>query len=143
MSGWGLRLLLPRVQSGGRTVLAEAFGEAGARVVEVAAYESRCPEGLPSGALQALQQRRLDAITFASAKTVRHTARMLQDSFGADWPDLLAGLQLISIGPQTSRSCLEALGRVDAEADPHDLEGLAQACVQALSRRTDEFRAEP
>ncbi|NDD69549.1 MAG: uroporphyrinogen-III synthase, partial [Synechococcaceae bacterium WB9_4xC_028] len=37
VSGWGLRLLLPRVQSGGRTVLAEAFGEAGARVVEVAA----------------------------------------------------------------------------------------------------------
>lgn len=30
-SGWGLRLLLPRVQSGGRTLLAEAFGEAGAR----------------------------------------------------------------------------------------------------------------
>lgn len=44
VSGWGLRLLLPRVQSGGRTLLAEAFGEAGARVVEVAAYESRCPK---------------------------------------------------------------------------------------------------
>ncbi len=132
VSGWGLRLLLPRVQSGGRTVLAEAFGEAGARIVEVAAYESRCPRGLPSGALQALQQHRLDAITFASAKTVRHTAQMLQDSFGESWPTVLDGLRLISIGPQTSRSCREALGRVDAEADPHDLEGLAQACVQAL-----------
>ncbi|MFM7314766.1 MAG: uroporphyrinogen-III synthase, partial [Cyanobium sp.] len=48
VSGWGLRLLLPRVQSGGRTLLAEAFGEAGARVVEVAAYESRCPAELPA-----------------------------------------------------------------------------------------------
>ena len=133
VSGWGLRLLLPRVQSGGRTVLAEAFGEAGARVVEVAAYESRCPRGLPSRALQALQQRSLDAITFASAKTVRHTARMLQDSFGDEWPALLEGLQLISIGPQTSRSCCEWLGRVDGEADPHDLDGLVQACVKALA----------
>jgi uroporphyrinogen-III synthase len=132
VSGWGLRLLLPRVQSGGRTVLADAFAEAGARVVEVAAYESRCPQGLPSSAIQALQQQRLDAITFASAKTVRHTARMLQDSFGESWSTVLEGLQLISIGPQTSRSCIEALGRVDAEADPHDLEGLAQACIQAL-----------
>ena len=31
VSGWGLRMLLPRVQSGGRTVLADAFGEAGVR----------------------------------------------------------------------------------------------------------------
>ena len=28
---------------------------------------------------------------------------------------MLEGLQLISIGPQTSRSCIEALGRVDAD----------------------------
>jgi uroporphyrinogen-III synthase len=47
-SAWGLRLLIPRVQSGGRTLLAEAFAEAGARVVEVAAYETGCPPGLPS-----------------------------------------------------------------------------------------------
>ncbi len=141
VSGWGLRLLLPRVQSGGRTVLAEAFGEAGARVVEVAAYESRCPQGLPSGALQALQQERLDAITFASAKTVRHTARMLQDSFGEGWRAVLEGLRVISIGPQTSRSCHEELGRVDAEADPHDLEGLAQACVRALGASGGGVRA--
>ena len=32
VSGGGLKLLLPRVQSGGRTLLADAFGEAGVRV---------------------------------------------------------------------------------------------------------------
>jgi len=132
VSGWGLKLLLPRVQSGGRTLLAEAFGEAGARVVEVAAYETRCPEGLPSGALQALVQRQIDAISFSSAKTVRHTASMLQGNFGERWPEQLTGVQVVSIGPQTSRSCLEVLGRVDAEASPHDLEGLVQACVRAV-----------
>ncbi|MFN7900219.1 MAG: uroporphyrinogen-III synthase, partial [Synechococcaceae cyanobacterium] len=35
---------------------------------------------------------------------------------------------LVSIGPQTSRRCQELLGRVDAEADPHDLGGLVAAC---------------
>jgi uroporphyrinogen-III synthase len=66
-SGWGLRLLLPRVQSGGRTLLAEAFGEAGARVVEVPAYESRCPEGLPSATLQAIHgQKSTSAATGAN-----------------------------------------------------------------------------
>jgi len=38
----------------------------------------------------------------------------------------------VSIGPQTSARCLELLGRVDGEADPHDLDGLVAACVQAL-----------
>jgi uroporphyrinogen-III synthase len=132
VSGWGLRLLLPRVQSGGRTVLAEAFGEAGARVVEVAAYETRCPDGLPSDALAALSQGRLDALTFSSAKTVSHTVQLLMQAFGDDWPICLAHTRVVSIGPQTSARCRELLGRVDAEASPHDLEGLVAACVDAL-----------
>jgi len=138
-SAWGLRLLIPRVQSGGRTVLAEAFAEAGARVVEVAAYETGCPPGLPSAAVAALEAGRLDALTFSSAKTVHHTVSLLHKAFGHDWPDLLAphgdrprALALVSIGPQTTKACLELLGRVDAEATPHDLSGLVQACMTAL-----------
>ncbi|MFM7653078.1 MAG: uroporphyrinogen-III synthase [Vulcanococcus sp.] len=132
VSGWGLRLLLPRVQSGGRTVLAEAFGEAGARVVEVAAYESRCPDALPAATATALADGAVSAITFSSGKTVKHTAQLLEAAFGADWRSRLDGVALVSIGPQTSRSCREVLGRVDAEADPHDLDGLVTACTQAL-----------
>jgi uroporphyrinogen-III synthase len=41
---------------------------------------------------------------------------------------------VISIGPQTSRSCLQCFGRMDAEANPHDLEGLAAACAQAMQK---------
>ncbi|HYP04382.1 MAG TPA: uroporphyrinogen-III synthase [Cyanobium sp.] len=132
VSGWGLRLLLPRVQSGGRTVLAEAFAAAGARVVEVAAYETRCPEALPTATLQAIEQGRLDAITFSSAKTVSHTAALLERSFGEPWPQRLEGVRIVSIGPQTSERCRLVLGRVDGEADPHDLEGLVAACVLAF-----------
>jgi len=136
VSGWGLRLLLPRVQSGGRTLLAEAFAEAGARVVEVAAYETRCPDGLPSAAVAALEARRVEAITFSSGKTVSHTCRMLERSFGEGWAELLRSVRLVSIGPATSERCLQVLGRVDAEADPHDLEGLVDACARA-------FRSQP
>ena len=132
VSGWGLRLLLPRVQSGGRTLLAEAFGEAGARVVEVAAYESRCPQSLPADTARALADGAVSAITFSSGKTVRHTAQLLQQALGEGWRLQLEGLALVSIGPQTSRTCLEVLGRVDAEADPHDLDGLVEACGRAL-----------
>ncbi|MFM2080645.1 MAG: hypothetical protein RLZZ219_1327 [Cyanobacteriota bacterium] len=135
VSGWGLRLLLPRVQSGGRTLLAEAFGEAGARVVEVAAYESRCPGSLPTATAEALAKGRVSAITFSSGKTVRHTALLLEQAFGETWRQRLQPLALISIGPQTSRVCLELLGRVDGEADPHDLPGLVTASVRALRAR--------
>ena len=135
VSGWGLRLLLPRVQSGGRTVLAEAFGEAGARVVEVAAYESRCPDNLPAATAAALAAGTVDAITFSSGKTVQHTAQLLELQFGAAWQEPLQRVALVSIGPQTSHTCRALLGRVDAEADPHDLDGLVAACDQALASR--------
>ncbi|APD47619.1 MULTISPECIES: uroporphyrinogen-III synthase [unclassified Synechococcus] len=135
VSGWGLRLLLPRVQSGGRTLLGEAFAEAGARVVEAAAYESRCPARMPVATALALEQGRIDALTFSSGKTVIHTCRLLQRSFGDDWQRQLAPVALISIGPQTSRTCRELLGRVDAEADPYDLSGLVQACIASLAGR--------
>ena len=133
VSGWGLRLLLPRVQSGGRTLLAEAFAAAGARVVEVAAYETRCPDGLPSAAVAALERGELDAITFSSGKTVRHTAVLLEGAFGETWRQRLQGVAIVSIGPQTSAHCRELLGRVDAEADPYDLNGLVAACATALT----------
>ena len=74
------------------------------------------------------------AICFSSGKTVRHSAQLLRQRFGETWPKRLDGLQLISIGPQTSAVCRELLGRVDAEADPHDLEGLLAACAGALAQ---------
>ncbi|MFM7362442.1 MAG: uroporphyrinogen-III synthase [Cyanobium sp.] len=132
VSGWGQRLLLPRVQSGGRTLLAEAFGEAGARVVEVAAYETRCPEALPTAALQALERGSIDAIAFSSAKTVSHTVQMLEAAFAESWQEQLARIRVVSIGPSTSARCRELLGRVEGEASPHDLQGLVDACGRAL-----------
>jgi len=136
VSGWGLRLLLPRVQSGGRTLLAEAFGEAGARVVEVPAYESRCPADIPDTTATALASGEVDAITFSSGKTVLHTAALLEQRLGAELAArAMRSVALVSIGPQTSRHCLEQFGRVDQEANPHDLDGLTQACLQVMQTR--------
>lgn len=136
VSGWGLRLLLPRVQSGGRTVLAEAFGEAGSRVVEVPAYESRCPRDMPETTASALASGEVDAITFSSGKTVIHTAELLQQTLGIEKAAAaMKAPALVSIGPQTSQRCLERFGRVDQEANPHDLDGLVEACRQAMQRR--------
>jgi uroporphyrinogen-III synthase len=82
--------------------------------------------------LVALEQRRLNAITFSSGKTVSHTCRMLEAAYGLAWPRQLDGVAVVSIGPQTSDRCRQLLGRVDGEANPHDLAGLVEACSRSL-----------
>jgi uroporphyrinogen-III synthase len=82
-----------------------------------------------------LEQQRLDAITFSSGKTVSHTCQMLEAAYGPGWQEKLAAVAVVSIGPQTSQRCHQLLGRVDAEANPHDLEGLVAACAAALRDR--------
>jgi len=80
----------------------------------------------------ALEQGGLDGITFSSGKTVSHTCTMLEAAFGPSWVTQLEGVAVVSIGPQTSERCRALLGRVDGEADPHDLAGLVEACGRCL-----------
>lgn len=129
----GLKILFPRVESGGREVLVRAFQAAGAEVTEVAAYESGCPKLADPVAIAALRDRTLTAITFASSKTVRHFAQLAQQALGDQWQQQLEGIAIASIGPQTSAACLQQLGRVDVEATEYTLEGLTGAIAQHFS----------
>lgn len=131
----GKKILFPRVESGGREVLVQAFRAGGAEVVEVAAYESRCPDGADGETLAALGEGRLDMVTFASSKTVRHFAQLVEQGLGQDWLSYLDGVAIASIGPQTSESCRELLGRVDVEAQEYTLEGLTAAILDYRAAR--------
>lgn len=123
----GCQLLLPRVQSGGRPLLAEQFRRQGATVVEAPAYESRCPATVPAPAATALAQGHVDVITFTSSKIVRNTVALLAAHLGERWRSRLAHAKVVSIGPETSHTCRALLGRVDAEANPHHMEALVAA----------------
>ncbi len=124
----GARILFPRVETGGRDLLVRDLTAKGAEVVEVAAYQSLCPKQIPPAVLAALQNRRIDAITFASSKTVKHFCQMLdQAQPDGSWQDWLTGVCIASIGPQTSKACEDFLSRVDAEATEYNLEGLIRA----------------
>ena len=133
VSSQGLKILLPRVQSGGRTVLAKAFGKDGANIVEVAAYESCCPDNIPEETFKAIKSNTVDAIAFTSSKTALHTAQLLNKYFGEDWKNGLEKVELISIGPQTTLTIKELFGKVPKEANPHDLKGLTMSCINSLS----------
>ncbi|MEB3293874.1 MAG: uroporphyrinogen-III synthase [Synechococcales bacterium] len=126
----GQRLLFPRVELGGRDVLVKEFSAQGAIVVEVPAYQSSCPAQIDAIALQALQTRSIDAITFTSSKTVQHFCRLVEIALGETWQDALSNVWFASIGPQTSKTCQEKLGRVDVEAVEYTLDGLLQALCE-------------
>jgi uroporphyrinogen III methyltransferase/synthase len=127
----GLKILFPRVESGGRDALVRAFTNQGAIVTEVPAYESGCVTQIDPPIEQALRQGQVDVITFASSKTVRCFAHLL-DQMGdrataiPNWDHLC----LASIGPQTSKSCGEYLGRMPLEAAEYTLDGLTDAMIQ-------------
>jgi uroporphyrinogen III methyltransferase / synthase len=120
----GLKILFPRVESGGREVLVKELGAKGAIVTEVAAYQSVCVQEISSEVLSRLPE--VDVITFASSKTAKCACQLLEASRGKGWD---RGICIASIGPQTSATCEECLGRVDVEAEEYTLEGLTQAIV--------------
>ena len=126
----GLKLFIPRVQTGGRSILSHSFKLKGAEVTEVAAYESSCPKDIPQKTIDALNSGQIDIIAFTSSKTVINTVSLFTKYFGENWLKLIKKIQLVSIGPQTTISCKNLIRKPDKEASPHDLEGLLQACLE-------------
>jgi len=121
----GLKILFPRVETGGREVLVKEFTTRGAIVTEVAAYQSVCVREISPEVLNQLPE--VDVITFASSKTVNCVCQLLKTRSGMGrWDE---GICIASIGPQTSAACEQWLGRVDVEAEEYTLQGLTQAIV--------------
>jgi len=126
----GLKLFIPRVQTGGRSILADSFRLKGAKVTEVAAYESSCPQSIPQKTIDGLNNREIDIITFTSGKTVINTVRLFEKYFGSNWLKLFEKIKIVSIGPQTSITCENLIRKPDKEANPHDLDGLLKSCLE-------------
>lgn len=128
----GKKVLFPRVESGGREILVKELTLKGAKVIEVAAYQSCCPSGIPPEAQLALQNRKIDVITFASSKTVQFFYQLTDKIFSnnSDPSQLLEGVCIASIGPQTSKTCNFLFRRVDVEAQEYTLDGLTQALIR-------------
>lgn len=126
-------ILFPRVETGGREVLVKELTEKGAKVIEVAAYQSVCPDEIAPEAWKAIEYKKVNIITFASSKTVRNFHQLL-GKVTQKMDELLKDICIASIGPQTSKDCYELLGRVDVEAREYTLEGLTNAIIQWKSQ---------
>ena len=133
VSGYGLRVFLPRVQTGGRDLIADQFREAGSRVFEVAAYETRCPDSIPEETIDIISNRKVDAIIFSSGKTVSNSALLLEKKLGKEWLGYCDDIKLLTIGPQTTKVCNKIFGRVDSQAQKYTFEGLLDLAINVFS----------
>ena len=97
--------------------------------MEVAAYETRCPESIPTDTINAIANKKIDAIVFSSGKTVSNSSLLLEKEFGKEWLRFLDNAKFLTIGPQTSKICEKIFGRVDKEALKYTFEGLLDVAI--------------
>jgi uroporphyrinogen III methyltransferase / synthase len=97
----GRRVLFPRADKA-REVIPQGLAALGADIVAPIAYRNVVPDSLPAEALAALQEKRIDCVTFTASSTVENLAAMLgPERFRA----LLDGVCIASIGPITTATC--------------------------------------
>ena len=118
----GSRVLLAQAE-GARPVLADGLQERGAEVDVAPLYRT---VSLPPDRVALEAAEAANWITFTSGSTVAGLLKAMPEG-----PPV--GTRLISIGPITSNAIREAGLEVTREADPHDLDGLVAALLDAVA----------
>jgi uroporphyrinogen-III synthase len=116
-------VLLARAETA-RDVLPDGLGAKGYTVDVLPVYRTVNAPVDPN-AIARLLAGEVDAVTFTSSSTVTNFC----DAVGT-LPE--PAPQLVSIGPVTSETARARGLRVDAEADPHTIDGLVAAVVDLL-----------
>lgn len=104
--------------------LERALEAKGWTTIRVDAYRTVLADSLPGEARTALDEGRVDAVTFTSASTVEGFVRA---TGGA--PD---GVAAVCIGPVTAAAARDAGFAVAAQAEPHTIPGLVEAVSRAI-----------
>ncbi|MCU1234087.1 MAG: uroporphyrinogen-III C-methyltransferase / uroporphyrinogen-III synthase [Candidatus Solibacter sp.] len=123
----GKRILLPRAAVA-RDLVPIELAKRGAHVDVVEAYCTVPPGDLPDRIRRVFSQR-VDAVTFTSSSTVRNFV----DAAGIA---PLAGVQVASIGPITSKTASDCGISVAVQAQPFTVEGLVEAVLGLYTEMT-------
>ncbi len=125
----GQRILLPRANIA-RELLAEELRRSGAEVVEVTAYRTVSVDNERQGEpdiYRMLLDKRVDAITFTSASTVRSFVRMVGAEQAAD---LLRSTAVACIGPVTAEAAAQCQITTSVMPAEYTMTGLVDALVR-------------
>lgn len=127
----GRKALYPKADRA-RDVIPRGLAEQGMEVVAPVAYRTAMPDSISAEALEALEERRIDCVTFTSSSTVTNLAALLGEN---RLIHLLQGVVVASIGPVTSATCRELGLRVDIEPEKSTIEALTEEIVAHYSSR--------
>lgn len=117
--------------------LGDGLRQAGAVVERVTAYRTQGGAGRRAD-LVGLLAGGVDVITFTSSSTVANLLGALDGDLGQ-----LADTRIVTIGPHTSQAVRAAGLRVDAEAEPHTIEGMVTAIVGVWQIRRSDTERQP
>ncbi len=123
----GARVLLARAEVA-RDILPEGLAERGYEVDVLPVYRTR-PATPDPALVKRVAEGRFDAVTFTSSSTVDNFCAQIDPR-----PDPFP--MVVSIGPVTSATATERGLRVDAEADPHTIDGLVTTLLHAFGAPT-------
>ncbi len=113
-----------------RDIIPQELKQMGATCISPVAYRTIQPDDIPEEAVQALERRELDCITFTSSSTVVNLSHMIGER---NLSDLLQGVTIASIGPITSKTC-RALGlTVAIEPEKYTLAALGESIQEHFS----------
>lgn len=119
----GARIVLPRAAEA-RNVLVDELGAAGADVSVVPLYRAVLPQDSRELLAEAAE-RTPDLLTFASSKTARHFAELLQETGAVSW----YGVPAAAIGPVSGETARELGFHVVVMPEEHTIPALVQEIV--------------
>lgn len=127
----GKRFLFPKADKA-RDVIPAGLAALGGDVLAPVAYRNVLPEELPEQVLAALEERRVDCVTFTSSSTAENLAAMLGEN---RFLRLLEGVAVAAIGPVTGKSCRELGLHVAIEPKEYTLAAMTDEIVRYFAQR--------
>ncbi|SFE23884.1 uroporphyrinogen III methyltransferase / synthase [Paenibacillus catalpae] len=125
----GEKVLLPRGDLA-REILPRELLAKGLLPVELDVYETVLADSQDEQALEWIRNREIHAITFTSSSTVTNLLELLRKKGIEDPAAHLAGIDIASIGPVTSKTAEEAGLAVTIEPKEATIEALMESLVQ-------------
>jgi uroporphyrinogen III methyltransferase/synthase len=121
----GARVLLPRA-AGAREILPAMLRQAGARVEEVASYDTARPLSGSAEVRRLIEEGGVDLVTFTSSSTVRNFLALL----GEDAAGLLRQTRIGCIGPITAETARSAGLTVDIQPSAYTVAAFSEEIVR-------------
>ncbi|MBC3795949.1 hydroxymethylbilane synthase [Acetobacterium tundrae] len=118
------KILIPRSKNA-RIYVVEELSKV-CLVDEVQTYETVREDHITVNPLEMLENKEIDYITFTSSTTVQ----FFVEKIGAEHIEAINTAKCVSIGPQTSKKCVELGINVDIEAEKYTIQGMVDAILK-------------